>query len=95
MCDRDKFLALSEKVDNVDHRLTVVETSLTDVRKDIEEGFNSLRGDLGRIYEEKAAWGRWAREHLGTALKWAGAIILSACGITQLSSLVKLVMGVQ
>lgn len=93
MCDRDKFMALAAKVDNVEHRLTVVETNLADVRKDIEAGFDALRDDLQRIYDEKAAWGKWAREHLGTALKWAGAIILSACGITQLSSLVKLIIG--
>ena len=86
MCDEEKFHALARKVENIDSRLKVVETTIT-------EGFSGLKAELARLYDERAKWSAWLRDNLGRALKWAGAIILAACGINQVSSVVKLFMG--
>lgn len=90
MEEQRDYNELEQRVDSLDRRLTAVETSLSDIKENISSGFTDMKTELGRIYGERAEWGKWAREHLGTALKWAGAIILGACGITQFSNIVKL-----
>lgn len=79
---------LEERVDLHDSRLAVMETSLADMRSECATGFKDIKTDLGRIYEERAKWSAWARENIGHALKWAGVIILTACGITQASTII-------
>lgn len=83
MCTEEKFHALARKVENIDNRLKVVETSIT-------EGFSGLKAELVRLYDERAKWSAWLRDNLGRALKWLGLIVLSACGINQISSIVRL-----
>ena len=89
MCDHAHYDQLEVRVDQLENRLTAVETTLTNMREESKAGFADLKGELKSIHEEKAKWGEWARTNLGHALKWAGVIILSACGITQASSIIK------
>ena len=98
MADKEVFTRspiqrLEDRVDNLDRRVTVVETTLGDLRRENKAGFDALGKQLEAIHDEKAKWGEWARENLGRALKWCGIIVLAACGITQASSLVKLFIG--
>lgn len=86
MCTEEKFHALARKVENIDNRLKLVETTIT-------EGFSGLKAELGRLYDERAKWSAWLRDNLGRALKWIGIIVLAACGINQVSSVVKLFRG--
>lgn len=89
MCDHVHYDKLEGRVDQLENRLTAVETTLADMREESKAGFADLKGELKSIHEEKAKWGEWARTNLGHALKWAGAIILTACGITQASSIIQ------
>ena len=90
MCDSTKYHELDQRVDAMDRRLTAVETNLADMRAECKSGFEDLKSELHRVYEERSKWGEWARANLGTALKWLGAIVLAACGITQASTIIKL-----
>lgn len=80
---------LEGSVDQLKNRLTAVETTLDDMREESKAGFADLKDELKAIYAERAAWGKWARENIGHALRWAGVIILTACGITQASSIIQ------
>lgn len=82
---------LEQRVDTLDHRITVVETTLGDMRAECRTGFSDLKTELNRIYDDRSKWGSWARDNIGTALKWMGWIILAACGITQVSSILKVI----
>ena len=98
MSEDEKYNQLELRVDNVENRLIKVEISLSDMRDEVRRGFADLKTDFQRVYaaqerynEEKAKWGAWARENIGRVLKWAGWIILAACGINQTSTIFKLV----
>lgn len=80
---------LKSKVAELDSRLTKVETELKDSRDENRRGFDDIKKQLGYIYSEKAKWGEWARAHIGQALKWAGYIILAACGINQTNAILQ------
>ena len=84
---------LKEKVANIDSRLTKVETEMKDSRDENRRGFDDIKQQLHHIYSERAEWGKWAREHLGRALKWVGWIVLAACGINQTSDILKYFMA--
>ena len=89
MCDHVHYDQLEGRVDQMESRLTAVETSIEDMRRECKTGFEKLGADLCRIYDERAKWSAWTRENLGHALRWAGVIILTACGITQASSIIQ------
>lgn len=93
MCTENKYRELDERVDDVEQRLTKVETTLADMRNECRTGFADLKSELVRIYDERSKWGAWARENIGRALKWVGWIVLAACGITQSTSVIKLFMN--
>ena len=93
MCTENKYRELDERVDDVERRLTKVETTLADMRNECRTGFADLKAELVRIYDERSKWGAWARENIGRALKWIGWIVLAACGITQSTSVIKLFMN--
>lgn len=93
MCTENKYRELDERVDDVEQRLTKVETTLADMRNECRTGFADLKAELIRIYDERSKWGAWARENIGRALKWIGWIVLAACGITQSTSVIKLFMN--
>lgn len=88
MCDRHHYDELEDRVDELENRLTAVETSIADMRNECKEGFAKLGDELGRIYSERAKWGAWARENLGHALRWLGYIVLAACGINQAGNII-------
>lgn len=89
MCDHIRYNELETKVNKMDNRLTAVETSVADMRNECKQGFTDLKVQLCAIYAERAEWGKWARQHLGSAFKWIGIIILAACGINQSSSIIE------
>lgn len=91
MCDKPHYDDLEGRVDKLETRLSVVETSITDMRQECSTGFSDIKAELRRIYSERSKWSEWARENIGHALKWAGIIILTACGITQTSNIIKTV----
>lgn len=93
MCTENKYRELDERVDDVEQRLTKVETTLADMRNECRTGFADLKAELVRIYDERSKWGAWARDNIGRALKWIGWIVLAACGITQSTSVIKLFMN--
>ena len=86
MCTEEKFHALERRVQGLDDRLRAVEVTVT-------AGFGDLKTELGRLYGERAEWSAWLRANIGRALKWAGVIILSACGINQATGIVRLFVG--
>lgn len=86
MCTEEKFHALERRVERMDDRLRAVEATVT-------AGFGDLKSELGRLYAERAKWSEWMRENIGHVLKWAGVIILSACGINQATGIVRLFVG--
>ena len=89
MCDHVHYDQLAGRVDQMENRLKAVETSIEDMHRECKNGFEKLGADLSRIYDERAKRSAWARENLGHALRWAGVIILTACGITQASSIIQ------
>lgn len=91
MGDESRFRQLEDRVDSIDTRLTKVETSLTDMRGEVRAGFADLKAELLRVYDERSKWGQWARDNVGRALKWGGAIILAACGINQTATIARLI----
>ena len=86
MCTEEKFHMLERRVEGMDDRLRAVEATVT-------AGFGDLKAELGRLYGERAEWSAWLRANIGRALKWAGVIILSACGINQAAGIVRLFVG--
>ena len=80
---------LKVKVATIDSRLTKVETEMKDSRDENRRGFDDIKQQLNNIYAERAEWGKWAREHIGHALKWLGWIVLAACGINQTCEILK------
>ena len=89
MCDRPHYEDLEARVDGLDNRLTVVETTVADMRNECRQGFSDVKDQLRTIYEERAEWGKWARANLGFAFKWVGIIVLGACGINQASNIIQ------
>lgn len=89
MCDKPHYDVLEARVDKMDNRLTAVETTVADMRNECKQGFTDLKVQLSAIYAERAEWGKWARQHLGSAFKWVGIIVLGACGINQSSSIIE------
>lgn len=89
MCDKEHYDDLEERVSGLETRLVQVETSITDLRDECKGAFGRLETELRRIYDERLKWGEWARENIGRALKWAGVIVLSACGINEASTIIK------
>lgn len=53
MCTENKYRELDERVDNVEQRLTKVETTLADMRNECRTGFADLKAELVRIYEAR------------------------------------------
>lgn len=93
MCDRLHYEDMEKRVDELDNRLTRVETSLDAMRGECREGFTDIKAQLNNIYAERREWGKWARDHLGKVIIWACGLIAFACGMTKLPEIVRIFVG--
>lgn len=89
MCDHKHYDDLESRVDAMENRLTAVETTITDFRGECRDNFKDMKTELNMIYGERAKWSEWARNNIGTAIRWLGYIVLTACGINQASSIIE------
>lgn len=85
MCEQEQFNALEQRVDNVENRLTKVETSLSDFRCEMQTGFSQLDRHLSNLYSEKQKWGEWARNSLNSVgkylAKWGTVVLFASLGV--------------
>ena len=88
MCDTVKFKELDERVDDMDKRLTRVETSLVDIREDNrvarednQRGFDDIKTQLNHLYAERAEWGKTARDIVRKVVLWLMWLIPALVGL--------------
>lgn len=85
MCDEENYEALEGRVDEIDQRLTRVETRQNEQTQMMRDGFADVKTQLCAIYSEKAKWGEWARNAMTRAgewfAKWGTIIIIAAIGM--------------
>lgn len=81
MCDENHYHALDERVDDIDRRLTAVETGVRDMREETRQGFTDVKNQLTALYSERSEWGRTARELVRKIVLWLMWFIPALCGI--------------
>ena len=73
MCDESAFHKLVSRVDELEKKMAVMESTQT--------GFTSVKTQLEHIYAERAEWSKWMRENLPNAAKWVGKWIIILTGV--------------
>ena len=83
MSDQDsaKIAALDSRVDKIDSRLTRVETEMKDSRDENRRGFEDIKNQLNHLYEERAEWGKVAREIVRKVVTWLMWLIPALIGL--------------
>ena len=81
MCDESAFHKLVSRVDELEKKMAVMESTQTAMRQEMKDGFISVKTQLEHIYAERAEWSKWMRENLPTAAKWVGKWIVILTGI--------------
>lgn len=81
MCDHEHYTRLDERVDEIDRRLTAVETGLNDFREESRQGFSDVKAQLNHLYEDRAEWGRTAREIVKRIATWLMWLIPALAGL--------------
>lgn len=94
MCDREEFISLEDRVDNLENRMAVVETTVNDMRRENQNGFNDVKQQLQNLYGERKEWSVWLRGALTNVgkwvAKWGGVIIVAAIGFNHLPQILKI-----
>lgn len=90
---RDEVSALDRRVDTLETKVAVINSTQNQMREEMKQGFSDLKVDLGTIYEERRKWSAWLRAALPVVgkwiAKWATIIILAAIGVNNLPGLIK------
>lgn len=83
MCDESSFHKLTSRVDELEKKMAVMESTQTAMRQEMKDGFASIRAQLEYIYAERTEWSKWMRANLPAVGKWLGkwSIILVAVAI--------------
>ena len=94
MCDHESFENLENRVDSLENRLTKVETEVTSMRSECRDGFDDLKKNFDRVYEDRLAWSQWSRENLPSAAravgKWIIILVFTAIGVNNIPTILKL-----
>lgn len=104
MCMESKDCNLKSRMESVEGRVSALEDTVKQMRSECQTGFaeltrsvNDLGHDFGsrmntmecKLVDEKVAWGKWAREHLGKIILWACGLIAFACGVNNVPDIIK------
>ena len=81
MCDESAFHKLVSRVDELEMKMAVMESTQTAMRQEMKDGFTDLKTQIGNIYEERKEWSKWMRENLPKAAKWVGKWIVILTGV--------------
>lgn len=85
--DNDDVKQLEFRVDELENRVTAVETKIT-------TGFNDIKNLMQNFFQEKTEWGKFARESLKAIGSWCakyGAIVIcTAIGLGNLDKIIKI-----
>ncbi len=81
MCDKPHFDELEHRVDDVESRLGVVETSLAALRDETQRGFADIKTTLNELFGERAKWGEFARLQLERIIRWLMWLIPALAGL--------------
>ena len=81
MCDESAFHKLVSRVDELEKKMAVMESTQTAMRQEMKDGFTSVKTQLEHIYAERAEWSKWMRENLPNAAKWVGKWIVILTGV--------------
>ena len=81
MCDESAFHKLVSRVDELEKKMAVMESTQTAMRQEMKDGFADLKTQIGNIYEERKEWSKWMRENLPKAAKWVGKWIVILTGV--------------
>lgn len=79
--DSAKLAALDSRVDKIDSRLTRVETEMKDSRDENRRGFDDIKTQLNHLYQERAEWGKVAREIVRKVVTWLMWLIPALVGL--------------
>lgn len=77
----NKLAALDARVDKMDSRLTRVETEMKDSRDENRRGFDDIKNQLNHLYEDRAEWGKTAREIVRKIVCWLMWLIPALVGL--------------
>lgn len=81
MSDSEHDNELDKRVNDIDKRLTVVETGVRDFREESRQGFSDIKMQLNHLYEERAEWGKVAREIVRKLVMWLMWLIPALIGL--------------
>ena len=81
MCDESAFHKLVSRVDELEKKMAVMESTQTAMRQEMKDGFTSVKTQLEHIYAERAEWSKWMRENLPAVGKWIGKWTLILIGV--------------
>lgn len=87
--DNDDVKQLEYRVDDLENRMTAVETKIT-------TGFNDIKNLMQNFFQEKVEWGKFARESLRSIgcwlAKWGPVVLCTAIGLGNIQNLMKIFM---
>ena len=81
MCDHEHYKDLDERVDDIDRRLTAVETGMKDFRDETRQGFKDVKDQLNHLYAERSEWGKMGREIVRKVVIWIMWLIPALIGL--------------
>lgn len=87
--DNDDVKQLEFRVDELENRVTAVETKIT-------TGFQDIKNLMQNLFQEKTEWGKFARESLKAIgiwmAKWGPVVLCTAIGLGNLENILKFFM---
>ena len=78
---REHYKSLDQRVDEIDRRLTAVETGVHDFREEARQSFTDIKAQFANLYAERTEWGKFAREWLGKIIRWLLWLIPALIGV--------------
>lgn len=85
---------LESRVDNLEERVAVIETTVTDMRRECNVGFTDIKQQLFSYMDERKQWGTWLRgafDKTGMFVsKWGTIILCAALGLQNLPNILKM-----
>lgn len=81
MCDHEHYKDLDERVDDIDRRLTAVETGMKDFRDETRQGFKDVKDQLNHLYAERSEWGKMGRDIVRKVVTWLMWLIPALVGL--------------
>ncbi len=92
MCTEDKFHALERRMDDAENEIVTIKGDINEIKHSLSDGFEDMRNLLSQLVSERKEWSGWLRDTLTKTVKIAGAIILFACGITQVGRIASVII---